>query len=199
MWYGPMPKSFTTKFRYSSQVIIDATVAGAAWHVYRANGMFDPDQTGFGHQPYGFDQMMAFYFHFTVTSSKITVSSASNNSNPILLAVGVRGDPTTTLLAEDIMEQPMMKTAIMSNQQSGPAIGALTSVFSAEKFFGRPRSAIVGSADYRGSTGAGPAEQAYFHVGIVPNYGGNDPAAQTVQVIVEYTATLTEPRIVIPS
>ena len=39
-----------------------------------ANGAFDPNLTGVGHQPRGFDQFMAGYETFTVTGSKISVN-----------------------------------------------------------------------------------------------------------------------------
>lgn len=38
--------------------------------------MYDPDLTGFGHQPYFFDQLTDIYSHYVVIGSKIKISGA---------------------------------------------------------------------------------------------------------------------------
>lgn len=44
------------------------------WHIFAGNSVFDPDYTGAGVQPYGYDQFCpGFYQNYQVTSSKITI------------------------------------------------------------------------------------------------------------------------------
>ncbi len=55
------------KFKYQTSGTLNPGVAGvAAIQVMTANGLYDPDITGVGHQPRGFDQIMALYNHYTV-------------------------------------------------------------------------------------------------------------------------------------
>ena len=44
----------------------------------RLNSLFDPNLSGLGHQPRGFDQLMAVYEKYTVVAAKITVCYVSN-------------------------------------------------------------------------------------------------------------------------
>ena len=76
---SPMPCSFATKLTYSSNVSINPGAAGTpAAYVYRANGLYDPDLTGGGHQPRGYDQFTPMYNHWTVVGAKVTVLSAGS-------------------------------------------------------------------------------------------------------------------------
>ena len=70
------PQSMSTMLRYTDK--INMGLIGATTNVIQnqfvANGAFDPNLTGVGHQPRGFDQFMAGYETFTVTGSKISVN-----------------------------------------------------------------------------------------------------------------------------
>ncbi len=41
-------KKYTTKLQYADTISINPTSASIASHVYKANGLFDPDTTGTG-------------------------------------------------------------------------------------------------------------------------------------------------------
>lgn len=53
-----------------------STAAGGSYlaeRVMRGNSAYDPDYTGVGSQPYGFDELTAVYHSYRVLSSKISV------------------------------------------------------------------------------------------------------------------------------
>jgi hypothetical protein len=57
-------------------------------YVFRANSLFDPNQTGSGAQPVGYDQLSGFYNSWFVVSSRIEVTVINNNSSiPIQFAL----------------------------------------------------------------------------------------------------------------
>lgn len=78
---GGLPEVMEMSFRYAEPLALTVTT-GLGGIVYRANGMFDPNQSGVGHQPYYFKQMMALYDHFVVKSSsiKITLNTAKDTN-----------------------------------------------------------------------------------------------------------------------
>ena len=67
------------KLRYCTQVSIPGG-AGHGSYQFRANSLYDPDLSGVGHQPMGFDEMSARYLHYQVLGSRIKVSPIINGT-----------------------------------------------------------------------------------------------------------------------
>lgn len=65
-------------------------------HAYALNGLFDPDITGFGHQPYGYDQLMAIYAAYKVHAVKVelTWTNATQNGMTVGYKMSPIGDNT---------------------------------------------------------------------------------------------------------
>ncbi len=77
------------KMRYFADVELDPGAGAMAAHIFSANGLFDPDITGVGHQPYSFDQWMAVYDHYHVVGAKISVTFLSTQEAAANNHVGV--------------------------------------------------------------------------------------------------------------
>lgn len=75
----PVPQRFYTKLRYAftgQQLVLTAgAINRQSW---AANGLFDPDVSGAGHQPYYFDQLSAMYRRYQVYGVKIQIWAQSN-------------------------------------------------------------------------------------------------------------------------
>lgn len=76
-----VPDRMSLKLKY--ETIINMTSAGStAVQVFRGNSLFDPDYTGVGTQPLGYDQWSNFYERYKVNASKMMISfSATSDSN----------------------------------------------------------------------------------------------------------------------
>lgn len=78
-WKNALPQSGYFKFKYTDTAFTAALAVGNGYqvdHVFEGNGMFDPDVTGVGVQPYGFDNYCnanAPYGAYLVYASKIKV------------------------------------------------------------------------------------------------------------------------------
>lgn len=70
-----------TKLTYAQYFSLDPALSTAAVQVFTANGLYDPDITGTGHQPAGFDQYMALYGEYIVTGSWIKVTAFNSDTN----------------------------------------------------------------------------------------------------------------------
>lgn len=174
------------------QVASGAVAAGS--YVFSMNGLFDPDITGTGGQPMGFDQMMIFYEHYTVLRCKAT-AIIRNQSTTLYTdcSLAVRADVTTVTDIETIMESGnavAIKLTTANGQGSLKEAGLTCDI---AKFGGYDD--ILDESDARGSAAANPVEQTYLHVSA-----WNSETVGTVNVWVElrleYYAVFTEPRVI---
>lgn len=189
-----VPDKKVCKLRYVQTIPLDPSVQTASNWVFRANSLFDPDYTGTGHQPLGFDEMALFYDHYIVIGSKITAKfiSIGSGSTTNCCMVGVRLNDSSTVTAsyQTVMEQANNRYKFLSNS------GALqsqtcTKTYSPRKFFGikdiNDNRSLLGA-----SMSANPNEDAMFHVYAAPFDTATNPAALNVLVTIEYIAVFSE-------
>lgn len=83
------PDTIVTTLRYVDQRGFNAAAADDTTYTYRMNDIFDPDFTGAGHQPMGYDQLAAVYNRFQVLSSsiKLTVTGQATAADNMLLTL----------------------------------------------------------------------------------------------------------------
>jgi len=61
-----------TKITYTEILVLTpGSLSGYFAYTYRGNGPFDPNATGTGTQPYGYDQLSSIYDYYRVSASKI--------------------------------------------------------------------------------------------------------------------------------
>ncbi len=197
------PRSKMVKLRYAETISLDVGAGGTtAVNDFVANGMFDPNSTGVGHQPKGFDQWMLMYNHFTVVGAKLTVKYVPDTATSgIASQVGIGLFDTTGQISAGVgldaiaeMKQAGPRCVLMGDLDNNPSARGrpitISRSFSAKKFFGT--KSIVGKDNYRGNVAANPTETAVFTV-YAANSGGADAAAIRIQCIIDYIAVFTEP------
>jgi hypothetical protein len=69
-----MPATFMATLRYCEYAAPNPGAGAFSRTVYTCNNAYDPNYTGVGHQPLGFDQLAAMYSHYTVMHSVITAT-----------------------------------------------------------------------------------------------------------------------------
>ena len=58
----PFAQRYIAKMKYSEQLKVTGPAGGGlAAYRFNLNSIFDPNRTGFGHQPYGHDQLAGLY------------------------------------------------------------------------------------------------------------------------------------------
>lgn len=199
-----IPQSRTVKLRYAEWIALNVPATGlTSSYEFRASDLYDPNFTGTGHQPMGFDQMISLYNHFTVLGSKIKVTQAMYASGTLAVppVVGLKlADTTGTTSGLDIsnvIEQgtknQYMQFGYSTNQSSNWKGIRLTGVYDASKFFRRPQKVLIGDKDFSGSASSSPSENAFWSIWAT-GLGGNDPAEVQMLVEIEYLAVFTEPK-----
>ena len=93
---GPLPMTQKAKFNYFNGFNLDVGAVGIpASYVFSANGLYDPNITGIGHQPRGFDQLMALYDHYVVIGVRaILTVHGSDTGNGTICGMYVKDNST---------------------------------------------------------------------------------------------------------
>lgn len=193
---SPMPKVFTTNLKYSEIIAItaNATAGLAAAHVFSANGIYDPNITGVGHQPRGFDEIQALFNHNRVLGSKITIRCSWGNAD-IGCVAGI------ALMASNSVQTNMSDyTEYMKNVKrvfgtnDGLGAGTLTMKACPHKFLGLKYD----EDNLRGSASGNPSEQAYWHIflGALASAAASD---LKVEVDIQYLCQFFEPKVLTES
>lgn len=143
---APFPSRMITTLKYSEQASIGSTLGSIGYYSYRANGIYDPNATGVGAQPMGFDQMMTWYNHFQVLKSHITVEviPATASSTGVTLVLVHDDDTANTYGLNGAIETKGAKHVVL-----GPSYDytkKLTMGYNQKKVFGASRSNLIGSA-----------------------------------------------------
>ncbi len=188
---GIVPDKRRVRMRFFVRFTLDLSVAGNS-HTFRANGCFDPDVTGIGLQPRGFDQYATLYDRYVVTSSKIVLHGYSpDNPQPYLFSVrahsaGVSADSTSG----DVIELPGNSFSLASSFTDKHK-RIVTSVNIA-KFLNRS-GGIQDDSDLVAGFTVDPTEQVRFTVTGIPE---GDVAGGDVRVLgwIDYNVMLLEPK-----
>lgn len=185
-------QSLKTTHRYCTRVSINPGLSGATGaHTFTANGMYDPDITGTGHQPIGFDEMVQFYEHYTVIASKIRVLYENTDSNNGVVAIAVTQQSTIGTDLELTIERGQCVYKQLNSTQDGNGT-ELTHQVNVKKFMGRPN--ILSEDDLRGTSSSNPADQVYFVVAASPVDSSVDMGAINCFIQIDYIAVWTEPK-----
>jgi len=191
-WMPVFPPTITRKLRYSDSFAMSGASGVPVTYMFRANDLFDPNYTGTGHQPMGFDQLMQWYNHFCVLSAKITVCFHSRNTNTT--NVGIRIDSTTAALTTipQFLEIGGLVQDLVTPQGIAQSSVTLSLGVDISKIQGVKRAAMTADSSLRGSASASPTEVTFFHVNCWN--AAADAVSVWCDVLLEQVATFTEPR-----
>lgn len=187
------------KLPYNDAGLALAAGAGVSnSYVFTANGLFDPNITGAGHQPMGFDQLMLFYEHYTVTKCKLTVNFI-NTSAADVACVGILIAPDTTIVTDvaQLNENGLLAKKYLNFKGVDGSIGSVSVSADISKINGKKD--VKSEDDFRGDVANNPVEQTYFHIFAYNPTVPGGTSAVSFDVVLEYEAIFTEPRKMIKS
>jgi len=185
------PPRYRCSLRYADTITLSSTTGAVASYVYSANGLYDPDITGTGHQPAGFDSMMLSFEHYTVVSARMTATFHNNTASvQPTAALGLNASSTPTTTVTQLIEDGLITTVRMNGNGVYGCVQTLQRTINIGKFGGVP--SLLSDSNYRGSVAGNPAEQSYFHLQLWNTELSTSSSAVDVQI--EYIAVFTEPR-----
>lgn len=177
--------------RYADRFTLAATTSAPDYRFMSANGMYDPDITGIGHQPRGFDELMKLYDRFQVDEVEIecTFSQSWSTTNGAAVHVGIAliEDSSVRLTDIDYVESRICDSTVMVGQN---AARTLRLTVKPNEFLGLPKR---GEHGLTGSAGTNPLYQCFFHIWAVGVTGGA-MGNMNVNTKLTFKVNLTEPK-----
>jgi hypothetical protein len=170
---------------------LDGGANAYAGNVYRMNSLYDPDATGAGHQPRGFDQLVAAagpYTRFTVTKCEVTAVFRNTTADCVyvgLYASNVVSNPVDMDGVGQVLEMSNVVWKLLMPTTHAGQSAIVTNTYDIGKFMGRPN--ILYDDDCAGSYTANPAFQTYVMAFAVSRLMAVDCSCD---VQIKYTATL---------
>lgn len=190
---GLLGKKFRQPFRYVDRISLDPTGIAAATYSFRANSLYDPDFTGVGHQPIGFDQLMPFYEHYTVIAARIKctfICKSAAATQCAIVGIETNSGSTPTTAINDIYEQGNSSKKIMTCATAGQKV-TVTRKLSVGKFLSQK---VMQEDANAGTATSNPSELIFFHLFATNTDGSTDIAAMDVLVELDQIAILHEPK-----
>ncbi len=185
------PRCMST-FKYVTSVTFTVATTVGAQHVFKANGMFDPDTTGTGHQPYGFDQMLNIYQRYCVLRTKYRLSFGPS-SDRLLVGTIVASTVTTTVtdLATFSLagESPHAQTKALSFGGGPPAV--FRGTIATNSILGTTTQQMMADDLFQGTTTTDPTNLTVLTVFWYNPSAGS--VTSNFMIEIEYEAMLFDP------
>lgn len=154
---APIPSRFITKLKYSD--VASTSVGNPSWK-FNLNSLYDPNRTGTGHQPYGFDQLAGLYNRYRVVSCSYTVS-CSSTANPIRYGTIVSNEVLTFPTMSELCENPRSRFTV---QNPGGPLRQIHGKCYIPALMGRTKQQYMADDRYQAITSSDPAELAILHI-----------------------------------
>lgn len=190
---APIAKQALVSFRYCDTVAIDASTGVTATHVFRANSLFDPDFTGLGHQPLGFDQWSVFYDEYCVLGAKINVMPVNTQTVvPIQFGIILRQGAIAGSVDPNLLKEQGSSTWAYAGNMNNMRQRSLTKKISVAKFTGFKSPNNESSC--RASMSANPSTDVYFQLWCSSANQTADPASVKFNVTIDFISLLSMPK-----
>lgn len=181
----PFASRYITKMKYSGAYTLQ--VLNNYSQIMNLNSLFDPDRTGIGHQPYGFDQLSGIYNRYRVISCRWAINAYSGTT-PIRFACLPCNEIPPINNVSEICENPRAQFKLQYPQGGTTTIKGRSYIPS---LVGRTKAQYMADDRYQATSGASPAELALL---FITGQSMADAATDiNLTVTLEYTVEWFDP------
>lgn len=187
------PRTMTVQFRFQqNQTLVEGAAGLGATYAFRLNSLYDPNATGLGSQPVGYDQWSALFNRSTVYRCSITVQMVNTGTQAaeygIFPLIGASPVPTST---SSWSCQFGSSSSLLGT--TGRNVFTTRRNYDIAKLFGITKSKLLAEEEYSEQP-AGPAiagnNQAFLYI-WTRGIGAVSSCAVRVQMV--FTARLFDP------
>lgn len=183
------PDRILTKLRYSDIKNLSSTLGASANYRFRWNSIFDPDQSGTGHQPLYFDTYASVYDHYAVVSAKMKVLLVNQETSlGIICGVVTDDDASSTADFNILSEQNHGISTYLTPLSGSSSEKILRSSWNCQQILNiDPFS----SETYKTDVGSNPTEESYCNIWSI-SQDGSSTTVLRFKIDFEYEVLFSE-------
>jgi hypothetical protein len=192
-WSIISPTKITKLPYYSRYVLVEAASGSGAYYTFGLNRLYDPDVTGTGLQPTGFDQLTALYNKFRVlrTSFRITFVNLSAGTSSVQANVGYFVTQSS-VFPSSIYSWPIQR---LGKWKTLPVVVACVPADMQDGYnmwdvAGVPKTVYMNDLSYVGSSTSDPTNQNFVHIWAA---GVGGIASVVMSIELQYEVEWSEP------
>lgn len=182
----PFPQRCRAVLKYTSYFNLDPAVGTTGQWLLRCNSAYDPDFSGTGGQPRGYDQYAALYNQYTVNKTTLKMFPVTPNTGATgqaIIGITMIGDSSGLAAIDQCADRPFTVWKC-TNQQTSAKDNMLKMVWDRKKRF--PKNDMAASLSAAVSTN--PAEEEFFQFWYYSAY--NPLTANPGELTMQYEMTL---------
>lgn len=155
---SPVPSRYITKMKYAEAVTVSGL--GVRSYTWNLNSLFDPNRTGLGHQPYGFDQLCgapgsSLYNRYRVYRVDYVLTCANDTYNIHYGALPSNSLSPPINNVSEMRENPRAQYAV---QNPGGTLKRIKGTISLPALTGRTKQQYMSDDSYQSVYNASPSE-----------------------------------------
>lgn len=191
----PLGQSQLVRHRYLENLGLNTNSGVATTYTFLLNSAYDPNHTGTGHQPLGYDQMAAIFQKYTVVGARVNVRVWNRDADEYVgfaIYFSEHASPLSSGI-QGLLEQGALKYVILPPSTTGG--GGRSHTFSAKvsmkKFF--KVSNIMDSDDCRGTSTSNSVRPCFMHLIMWQPDGGLSNATGSAYVMIDQATVWSGP------
>lgn len=183
------PKRVILNMPYADVISRTNVVGGFQDYQFRLNSLHDPDLTGTGHQPLGYDQWTGFYGRYRVFAVSYVIQFCSqNNATGNTFAICPTNSSTSFSSMSQAMETIQSRYRVTG---AGENVCVFKGKYYLPKIGGDTRVSYMADDRFQAQIGNNPVEVMILHLLAADNTGAT--FAYTVDVKLVYHCELFDP------
>lgn len=186
----PIANRYVCKQKYGTFI---TTSALSGQYVFNLNSVFDPDRTGVGHQPMGFDQLAGLYNKYRVIACgwriQLPLSSGAN-----AYSVGCLPSNDPSIVWNDFGEMTEVSRTKYITQNSGAPAATLSGKIYLPTLFGKTKASYMADDTLAAQVSTSPSELMLLYLQTFSTGTGLATGGINLQVLLEYTVEYFDPK-----
>jgi len=193
----PLGQSQLVRHRYNEGIRMNTNAGVASTYTFMLNSVYDPNHTGTGHQPIGFDQMAAIFQKYYVVGARVNLRVWNRDTDEYVgfaIYFSEHANPLGTVGIQGLLEQGALKYVILppNTTGGGGVCKQMNAKISMKKFF--HVKDYIDNSQFQGTDVSSPVRPCFMHVILWQPDGGVTAASASFELTLDQATVWVGPK-----